>query len=66
MLELALTWKNTNMKIEVIEIKDTADGGAILTLDMDHDTLVMFAKKGILDTLREALNKIEQEHINES
>ena len=49
------------MKIEVIEVKDTADGGAIVTLDMDHDTLVMFAKKGILDTLRESFKTLEQE-----
>ena len=65
MQELALTWENINMKIEVIEVKDTADGGAIVTLDMDHDTLVMFAKKGILDTLRESFKTLEQEHSND-
>jgi hypothetical protein len=52
------------MKIEIIEVRDTEDGGAILTLDMDHDTLVTFAKKGILDTLREARCNITKEHVN--
>ena len=54
------------MKIEVIDIKDTEDGGAIVTLDMDHNTLITFAKKGILDTLREAVNTIAQQHTEEN
>ena len=53
------------MKIEVIEIRDTEDGGAILTLDLDQHTLATFAKKGILDTLREAVNAITQQHMND-
>jgi hypothetical protein len=44
--------------IEVDEIVDHDDGSATITVTMDYDTLVMFARKGILDTLTEAANKI--------
>jgi hypothetical protein len=44
--------------IEVDEIVDHDDGSATITITMDYDTLVMFARKGILATLTEAANKI--------
>ena len=42
------------MQIEVLEVKDLPDGGAILVFDMDQETLVQMAKIGLLKVLTEA------------
>lgn len=42
------------MKFEVIDIKDSEDGSAILTVDMDEDTLKRFASIGLLKVLKDA------------
>lgn len=42
------------MQIEVLEIKDLPDGGAILVFDIDQNSLVEFAKIGLLKVLTEA------------
>ena len=49
------------MKLEVIEIVDHADGSATITFDMDRETLLTFAKFGILQTLTDAATKMIKE-----
>jgi hypothetical protein len=49
-------------KIEVGDFVENEDGSATMTVSLDYDTLIMFARKGILATLIEAANKaIEDE-----
>ena len=50
------------MKIEVIDLQDQPDGSAQLTLDLSPEAILLFAKKGILAAIREALVEIVQEH----
>ena len=42
--------KNT---LEVIEIKDQEDGGAIISFDMDEEVVNLFVRQGIRKTLEE-------------
>ena len=42
------------MQIEVLEVKELPDGGAILVLDIDQNSLVEFAKIGLLNVFTEA------------
>lgn len=49
-------------QIEVISFEENEDGSATLVVDMDYDTLLLFAKKGLLSTLTEAANKIVEEN----
>ena len=44
--------------IELNDIVENEDGSADITVTMDYDTLMMFARKGILVTLKEAAEKI--------
>ena len=55
-------------KFEVNDFVENEDGSATITVTMDYDTLLLFARKGILATLIEAANKIvdEQELKDES
>ena len=48
-------------KFEVNEIVENEDGSADVTVTMDYDTLVMFARIGLLNTLKEAAEKILHE-----
>ncbi len=43
---------------EVNDFVENEDGSATVTVTMDYDTLMMFARKGILATLIEASEKI--------
>lgn len=47
--------------IEVDEIVDHDDGSATITVTMDYDTLLFFAKKGFLNTLKEEAEKVLHE-----
>lgn len=53
---------------EVEDFVENEDGSATITLTMDYDTLLLFARKGILATLIDTANKIvdEQELKDES
>lgn len=53
---------------EVNEFVENEDGSATITVTMDYETLLIFARKGLLATLVEAANKtIEEQSIeNES
>lgn len=55
-------------KFEVNDFVENEDGSATITVTMDYDTLLLFARKGLLSTLIDAANKIvdEQELKNES
>ena len=50
------------MKFDVVEVSDTPDGGAFLTLDMDRETLVAFAKIGLLKVLTDEAERVIREH----
>jgi hypothetical protein len=47
--------------ITVDEFIENEDGSATITVTMDYDTLLVFARKGILATLIESANKIIEE-----
>jgi len=44
--------------LEVLEIKDNDDGSAIITLDMDHETLKTFAGIGIIKALKDSAEEV--------
>lgn len=46
---------------EVNEFVENEDGSATITVTMDYETLLIFARKGLLATLVEAANKITEE-----
>ena len=50
-------------KFEVNDIVENEDGSVDITVTMDYDTLVMFARKGILASLNEAAKKILKENV---
>ena len=51
---------------EVNDFVENEDGSATITVTMDYETLLLFARKGILATLIESANKvIEQQEIKE-
>lgn len=53
---------------EVNEFVENEDGSATITVTMDYDTLLLFARKGLISTLVDTANKIvdEQKIENES
>lgn len=51
---------------EVNDFVENEDGSATITVTMDYDTLLLFARKGVLATLIESANKvIEDQEIKE-
>jgi len=46
---------------EVNDIVENEDGSADITVTMDYDTLVNFARLGLLNTLKEAAEKVLHE-----
>lgn len=50
------------MKFEVINFQDEDDGSALLTVDMDYEAIVAFAKIGLVKALTDAAEKSIEEH----
>ena len=48
------------------EFIENEDGSATITVTMDYDTLLVFARKGILATLKEAAEKVLNEEKDQS
>jgi hypothetical protein len=46
------------MKIEVFEIEEAEDGGAIVTVHLDYESLLQFAKVGVVCCLIEAAEDV--------
>jgi hypothetical protein len=42
---------------------ENEDGSATITITMDYDTLLLFARKGLLATLVEAADKVIDENV---
>ena len=55
-------------RFEVNDFVENEDGSATITVTMDYDTLLLFARKGILASLIDVANKLvdEQELKDES
>ena len=53
---------------EVEDFVENEDGSATITVTMDYETILLFARKGLISTLVDAANKIvdEQELKDES
>ena len=51
---------------EVDDFIENEDGSATLSVTMDYETLLIFARKGLLSTLIDAANKIVDEQKNEN
>lgn len=49
-------------KFDVLEIEELEDGSLNMTVNMDFETLRMFAKIGMLKVLEDAANKAIAEH----
>ncbi len=48
---------DADFKIEVVDIKDCEDGGAIVTLELDQRAIHLLAQAGFIAVLTEALEK---------
>lgn len=56
-------WTDVSTKhINVYDIEDQADGTAIIRVDMDYDTMKSFAKRGLYAAIKEAAEKIVEDH----
>lgn len=53
------------MQIEVVEIVDREDGGAVIKFDMSPEAIMMFAKIGLLQCLTESAEAAKKLHGNE-
>lgn len=42
---------------------ENEDGSATITVTMDYDTLLIFARKGLLAALRESAEKVIEENV---
>lgn len=49
--------------LELNNFVENEDGTADITVTMDYDTLVIFARKGLLATLRESADQILRENV---
>jgi hypothetical protein len=43
---------------EVNDFVENEDGSATITVTMDYETLLLFARKGLISTLVDAANKV--------
>lgn len=50
-------------KFVLDEFVEHEDGSATITVTMDYDTLLLFARKGLLATLKEAADKVIDENV---
>lgn len=48
-------------KFEVNEFVENEDGSATITVTMDYETVLLFARKGLISALVDAANKIVDE-----
>lgn len=56
-------WTDVSAKsLFVDSIEDQEDGSAIVRVDMDYDTMKIFAKRGLYAAIKEAAEKIVKEH----
>lgn len=46
------------IEFTVVDVKDNEDGSAIMQVDMDYETLVLFAKIGIKKVLEDEANRV--------
>jgi len=53
------------MRIEVISVHETPDGGCRMFIELDPDTMIRFAELGILNALRTAATQVLAEHADE-
>jgi hypothetical protein len=53
------------MRIEVVSIHDTADGGCRVLFEMDDDTMYQFMRIGLMSVLRTAAEQATAEHDKE-
>jgi hypothetical protein len=47
--------------IEVIDMTEHDDGSATITFEMDRETTITFAKFGLLQALKDAANKVNED-----
>lgn len=47
----------------VDEFIENEDGSATITVTMEYETLLIFARKGLLATLHEAAEKVTEENV---
>lgn len=50
-------------KFEVNDFVDNEDGSSTITITMDYESILMFARKGILSTLIEAADEVLENNI---
>ena len=53
------------MNIEVINVVDLDDGGAVMTVDLDREALLALAKSGLIKILIEAAEQTIGEHCDD-
>lgn len=50
------------MRIEVIQVYDTTDGGLRMIVEMDEDAVINLAKVGMMTALHNAVQQAKVEH----
>jgi hypothetical protein len=50
------------MRVEVISVHDTTDGGCRVLVEMDEDTMIQFMRVGLVFTLLNAANETLAQH----
>lgn len=50
-------------KFEINDFVENEDGSATITVTMDYEILLLFARKGLLATLIEAADKVTDENV---
>ena len=54
--------EQTKMKFDVLNMNELADGSLLVEVNMDYDTMRMFAKIGMMKVLNDAASKAVDEH----
>jgi hypothetical protein len=50
------------MKFDVVSFKDNPDGSGTMVVDFDNESLIAFAKIGILKVLTDEAERVIKEH----
>jgi len=52
------------MKIDVVEIEEVDDGGAVITFEVDSDVLRLLASEGLFAVLSREIENVREYHSN--
>ena len=53
---------NNKSKFDILDMQDCEDGSCIMTVNMDYDSLLLFAKIGMMKVFEDAANRAIEDH----